>query len=170
MEDRGVSPRGQAVDGDRGLPVPGFSHPAQPHSVRITGVESSEGSGLPNRADHLPDQARLAARLPRPTTQESHGSNGSCVSPNSDNDGHHSIAECFESCRSHSVYSTRQPARLASTQDEIRDSSVQASDNSENGDSPHGCLNTHQRIHQRNTIRSVPKPNVFDTGHKKNLN
>src|SRR4051795_1886657 len=81
MEDRGVSPRGQAVDGDRGLPVPGFSHPAQPHSVRITGVESSEGSGLPNRADHLPDQARLAARLPRPTTQESHGSNGSCVSP-----------------------------------------------------------------------------------------
>src|SRR3954452_9463856 len=81
----------------------------------------------------------------------------------SDNDGHHSLAECFESCRSHSVYSTRQPARLASTQDEIRDSSVQASDNSENGDSPHSCLNTHQPIHQRNTVRSVPKPNVFDT-------
>jgi hypothetical protein len=78
----------------------------------------------------------------------------------SDNDGHHSIAECFESCRIHYVYysivgcnevvpladvalpcidsrtsSTRQPARLTSTQVEVRDSSVQASDQSDNGDS-----------------------------------
>src|SRR3954465_4527576 len=45
----------------------------------------------------------------------------------SDNDGHYSIAECFESCRSHYVYSTRKPSRLASTQDEIRDGSVQTS-------------------------------------------
>ncbi len=39
----------------------------------------------------------------------------------SDNDGHHSIAECFESCRSHYVYSTRKPFRLASTRVEIRE-------------------------------------------------
>src|SRR5215217_4888925 len=46
----------------------------------------------------------------------------------SDNDGHHSVTECFESCRSHYIYSTRKPTRLASTQDEIRDGFVQASD------------------------------------------
>src|SRR3954462_12922962 len=47
----------------------------------IIGVESPEGPGLPNRADHLPDQARLAGRLSHPTTQESLRSDGSCVSP-----------------------------------------------------------------------------------------
>src|SRR3982750_1637788 len=38
----------------------------------------------------------------------------------SDNDGHHSVAECFESCSSHYIYSTSKPSRLASTQDEFR--------------------------------------------------
>src|SRR4051812_31554864 len=32
----------------------------------------------------------------------------------SDNDGHHSIAECFESCRTHYLYSSSKPARWAS--------------------------------------------------------
>jgi hypothetical protein len=31
------------------------------------------------------------------------------------------------------------------------------------GDSPDSCVKTHQPIHQWNTVRSVPKPNVFDT-------
>jgi hypothetical protein len=30
-------------------------------------------------------------------------------------------------------------------------------------DSPNSCLKTHQRIHQWNTVRSIPNPNVFDT-------
>src|SRR5215208_1952878 len=54
----------------------------------------------------------------------------------SDNDGHHSIAEGFESCRSHYIYSTRKPARLASTQDEIREGSGQATDKSDNRHTP----------------------------------
>src|SRR4051812_27217750 len=51
----------------------------------ITGVEPPEASGLPEREDRLPDQARLAARLSRPTAQESQRSDGSCVSPSSFN-------------------------------------------------------------------------------------
>src|SRR5919107_4022943 len=58
----------------------------------------------------------------------------------SDNDSHHSIAECFESCRIHYVYSSRKPACLPSTQDEIRDGSVQASDQSDDENSPNKCL------------------------------
>src|SRR5215204_7751792 len=55
---------------------------------------------------------------------------------NSNNDGHHSIAECFESCRSHDIYPSRKAARLASTQDEIRDGFVQTSDQSDNRYTP----------------------------------
>jgi hypothetical protein len=71
LEDRGVSPGSQAVNGDRTLPVPWRAHPTQPHLVCAIGVEPLEASGLPERADHLPDQTRLAARLSRPTAQES---------------------------------------------------------------------------------------------------
>jgi hypothetical protein len=81
LEDRGVSPGNQAVDKDRGLPVSYGAHPAQPHRVRDAGLESSETPGLPEPEDHLPNQARLAARLSRPTAQESQRSDGSCVSP-----------------------------------------------------------------------------------------
>jgi hypothetical protein len=70
LEDRGVSAGGQAVDGDRALPVPWRAHPTQPHFVCAIGVEPPEASGLSERADHLPDQTRLAARLSRPTAQE----------------------------------------------------------------------------------------------------
>jgi hypothetical protein len=70
LEDRGVSPGGQAVDGDRALPVPWRAHPTQRHLVCAIGVEPLEASGLSERADHLPDQTRLVARLSRPTAQE----------------------------------------------------------------------------------------------------
>jgi hypothetical protein len=60
MEDRGVSPRGQAVDGDRRLPVPGGTHQAQPHSVRVAGLEPPEAPGLPQWANDLSDQAGFA--------------------------------------------------------------------------------------------------------------
>jgi hypothetical protein len=42
-----------------------------------------------------------------------------------------------------------------------RSSNVQRQ--SEKGDSLNSCFKTHQRIHQWNTVRSVPKPNVFGT-------
>src|SRR5215204_288313 len=74
-------PGNQTVDRDRGLPVSYGAHPAQPHRVRDAGLESSETPGLPEPEDRLPDQARLAARLSRPTAQESQRSDGSCVSP-----------------------------------------------------------------------------------------
>src|SRR5215204_3155176 len=77
-------PGNQTVDRDRGLPVSYGAHPAQPHRVRDAGLESSETPGLPEPEDRLPDQARLAARLSRPTAQESQRSDGSCVSPSYD--------------------------------------------------------------------------------------
>src|ERR687889_1592157 len=46
-----------------------------------TVLEKSFGPSQTERADHLPDQARLTARLSHPTTQESLCSDGSCVSP-----------------------------------------------------------------------------------------
>src|SRR5919112_5906461 len=46
-----------------------------------TVLEKSFGPSQTERADHLPDQARLTARLSHTTTQESLCSDGSCVSP-----------------------------------------------------------------------------------------
>jgi len=40
---------------------PGGAHPAQSHRVCAVSLEPSEAPGLPERADNLPDQARLAA-------------------------------------------------------------------------------------------------------------
>jgi hypothetical protein len=49
--------------------------------ARAVGLEPPEALGLPERAEHLQDQAPLAARLLGPTTQQSHRSDGSCKSP-----------------------------------------------------------------------------------------
>jgi hypothetical protein len=68
---RSFTAKPQAVDGDRGLPVPRLSHPAKPHSVCVGGLEPSEKLSQSEWTDHLPDQAQFAPQLLGAPTQKS---------------------------------------------------------------------------------------------------
>lgn len=60
----------QAVDRDRASVVSERADPARPHCLFAVGLEPIGASGLPERADGRPDQARFATRLPRPVTRK----------------------------------------------------------------------------------------------------